>query len=296
MHGQRALDAAPAPRGERPEEGRRLTPDAPHNSGRPPPPRQKRALAARPTNGRPLEGEHLTPPRASERRAEPGAQRLAPARGADVQAPPPTPHHAHGMCNEAGRYRHGTATGGPHPIPCSQAQQHNNGGAHGPTPSAPPISDAGRGARGLQAAGSPRRPRGPPPEDADANSNLQMLPEAPAGSAPAGPTLPGGSVPAPCPAWKRGHCIGEGWCPRQHPRPAADDGGLPAVGHAAARAALRYGVEQGWILYETTRGSVNIQEAVDRVTHTGQRRWPSTHEAPTADRRRGPSWSPWGWC
>ena len=39
---------------------------------------------------------------------------------------------------------------------------------------------------------------------------------------------------------------------------------------AAARAALRYGVAQGWILDETARGSVNIQEAVDRVTHAGQ--------------------------
>ena len=42
------------------------------------------------------------------------------------------------------------------------------------------------------------------------------------------------------------------------------------MGHAAARAALRYGVAQGWILDETARGSVNIQEAVDRVAHTGQ--------------------------
>ena len=35
-HGQRALDAAPAPRDGRPEEGRCLTPDAPHN-GKPAP-------------------------------------------------------------------------------------------------------------------------------------------------------------------------------------------------------------------------------------------------------------------
>ena len=39
---------------------------------------------------------------------------------------------------------------------------------------------------------------------------------------------------------------------------------------AAARAALRYGVAQGWILDETARGSVNIQEAVNRVTDAGQ--------------------------
>ena len=42
------------------------------------------------------------------------------------------------------------------------------------------------------------------------------------------------------------------------------------MGHAAARAALRYGVTQGWVLDETARGSVNIQESVDRVAHRGQ--------------------------
>ena len=48
-------------------------------------------------------------------------------------------------------------------------------------------------------------------------------------------------------------------------------GRCPALGHAAARAALRYGVAQGWLLDETTRRSVIIQEAVERVAHTGQR-------------------------
>ena len=42
------------------------------------------------------------------------------------------------------------------------------------------------------------------------------------------------------------------------------------MGHAAARAALRFRVAQGWILDETARSSVKILEAVDRVTHTGQ--------------------------
>ena len=42
------------------------------------------------------------------------------------------------------------------------------------------------------------------------------------------------------------------------------------MGHAAARAALRYGLAQGRILDETARGSVNIQEAVHRVADTGQ--------------------------
>ena len=73
-----------------------------------------------------------------------------------------------------------------------------------------------------------------------------------------------------CPAWKREQCNGEGRCPRQHPRPTTNDGALPALGYAAACAALRYSVAQGWIQDETTRGSVNIQEAVDQVAHTGQ--------------------------
>ena len=84
------------------------------------------------------------------------------------------------------------------------------------------------------------------------------------------PAPPAGSVPALCPAWKRGHCTGEDWCPQRHPRPGTEDGALPAVGHAAARAALRYGVAQGWILDETARRSGIIQEAVDQVAHTGQ--------------------------
>ena len=110
----------------------------------------------------------------------------------------------------------------------------------------------------------------PHPEDEDADADLEMIAAAPAGSAPVGPAPPAGSVPALHPTWKRGHCRGEGWCPRQHPQPGPDDGALLAVGHAATRAALRYGVAQGWILDETTRGSVNIQEAVDQDAHTGQ--------------------------
>ena len=110
----------------------------------------------------------------------------------------------------------------------------------------------------------------PPQGDAGTDSDLEALPEPPTGDAPAEPAPPAGSVPAICPAWKRGHCTGEGWCPKQHPQPGPDDGALPEVKPAAARAALRYGVAQGWILDETTRGSVNIQEAVDRVTHAGQ--------------------------
>ena len=110
----------------------------------------------------------------------------------------------------------------------------------------------------------------PPQGNAGADSDLEIVPEPSAGSTPAEPTPPAGSVSTLCPAWKRGHCSGEGCCPKQHPKPGLDDRALPAVGHTAASAALRYGLAQGWILDETARGSVNIQEAVDRIAHTGQ--------------------------
>ena len=84
----------------------------------------------------------------------------------------------------------------------------------------------------------------PPQEDAGADSDLEIFLEPPAGSTPAEPAPPAGSVPALCPAWKRGHCTGENWCPKRHPQPGPDDGALPAVGHAAARAALRSGLRR----------------------------------------------------
>ena len=110
----------------------------------------------------------------------------------------------------------------------------------------------------------------PPQEDAGTDSDLEEIPEPSTGSTPAEAAPPAGNVPTLCPAWKRGHCTGQGWCPKQHPQPGPDDGPLPEVGRAAARAALRYGVAQGWMLDETARGSVNIREAFDRVTHAGQ--------------------------
>ena len=110
----------------------------------------------------------------------------------------------------------------------------------------------------------------PPQGDAGTHSDLEEIPEPSTRSTPAELAPLAGSVPTLCPACKRGHCTGEGWCPKQHPQPGPDDGALPEEGRAAARAALRDGVAQGWILDETARSSVNIQEAVDRVTHAGQ--------------------------
>ena len=110
----------------------------------------------------------------------------------------------------------------------------------------------------------------PPQGDAGTDSDLEAVPEPSTGGTHAEPAPPAGSVPTVCPAWKRGHCTGEGWCPKHHPQPGPNDGGLFEVRPAAACAVLRYGVAQGWILDETARGSVNFQEAVDRVTHAGQ--------------------------
>ena len=57
----------------------------------------------------------------------------------------------------------------------------------------------------------------PPQEDTGADSDLEIVPEPPAGSTPAEPAPPPGSVPALCPAWKRGHYTGEDWCLKRHP-------------------------------------------------------------------------------
>ena len=106
-----------------------------------------------------------------------------------------------------------------------------------------PMLDAAHGV--IRALGLRGGEEDPPQKDAGADSDLEIIPEPPAGSTPAEPAPLAGSVPTLCPAWKRGHCTGEDWCSKQHPRPGPDDGALPAVGHAAARAALRYGVAQG---------------------------------------------------
>ena len=176
-------------------------------------------------------------------------------------APQPTPCRAHSTYTSHGK-------SAPHPLLLGTATQK----WRNPRPSAkhapdPTLYAAHEVIRALGLGGGEGDP---PQEDAGADSDLEEIPEPSTGSTPAEPAPPAGGVPTLCPAWKRGHCTGEGWCPKQHPQPGPDDWALPAVGHAAARAALRYGVAQGWILEETARGSVNIQEAVDRVAHTGQ--------------------------
>ena len=146
-----------------------------------------------------------------------------------------------------------------------------------------PALDAAHGV--IRALGLRGGEGDPPQEDAGTDSDLEDIPEPFTGNTPAEPTPPAGSVPTLCPAWKRGHCTGKGWCPKQQPQPGPDNRALPEVGRAAARAALRYGVAQGWILDETAHGSVNIQQAVDRVTHAG----PAAVALHTWGRHSGPA-------
>ena len=280
----------PAREHGRPGERQRLTPGAPHNGGRHPPPgtpfhhphsekrRPARAHAVGPVlgpnartdrtrdtqvaepwlpapeDGRPGEGQRLTPdaPRNDGRHAPLGTpfrhpyneQRTnAPThQPQDIRTPPPALRHSDTTMAEPAAPRKTR--------PRSQT-----------------LDAAHEVIRALRL----RDGEGDPPQgDAGTDSALEAVPEPSTGSAPAEPAPPAGSVPTLCPAWKRGHCTGEGWCPKQHPQLGPDDGALPEVGPAAACAALRYGVQQGLILDETARGRVNIQEAVGGVTHAGQ--------------------------
>ena len=280
----------PAPEDGQSGEGQRLTSDAPHHGGRHPPSRtlfrhphgeQRRPARAHavgpvlgphartdrardtwvtepwqpaPEDGRPGEGQRLTldAPRNAGKR---------PPRG----RPSATPTTRKATTHK--RTTHGTSA--PHPLPLGTAtQQWRN-----PRPHAKHAPDLLHWTKHTTSSGrwdSETAKETPPKGDAGTDFDLEAVPEPPTGGAPAEPAPPAGSVPALCPAWKRGHCTGEGWCPKQHPQPGPNDGALPEVKPAAACAAPRYGVAQGLILDETARGSMNIQEAVDRVTHAGQ--------------------------
>ena len=207
-----------------------------------------------PEDGRPGEGQRLTTdaPRNGGRHPPPGTPSRQPDneqrtnapthQPRDIRTPPPALRHSDTTMTE----------------PAAPRKTH---------PRSPTLDAAHEVIRALGL----RDGKGDPPQgDAGTDSNLEAIPEPSTGSAPAEPAPPAGSVPTLCPVWKPGHCTGEGRCPKQHPQPGSDDGALPEVGPAAACAALRCGVAQDWILDETARGSVNIQEAVDRVTHAGQ--------------------------
>ena len=280
----------PAPEDGRPGEGQRLTPGAPHKRGKHPP---RGRPSATPTGsnagpqGRTRCGTGAGSPRPHRPHlGHPGRGTLAASSRGRIAGggtapdtrrlsqwwnatPPGMPiHHLHT------EQRTSVPTHQPQDIRTPPpALRHSDTATAEPAaprktrPRSPTLDEAHEVIRALGLGDG----EGDPPQgDAGTDSDLEALPEPPAGGAPAEPAPPAGSVPAICPAWKRGHCTGEGRCPKQHPQPGPDDRALPEVKPAAARAALRYGVAQGWILDETARGSVNIQEAVDRVTHAGQ--------------------------
>ena len=200
-----------------------------------------------------------------------------PARGASIRAPLPTPHRAHNTCTSH-------VKSAPHPL-LLDASNTTMAEPAAPRKTRPRSRTLEAAHEVIRALGLRGDEGDLPQEDTDADSDLEIVLEPPSGNTPADPMPPASSVPALCPEWKRGHCTGEDWCPKRHPRPGPDEGALPEVGHAAAPAALRYGVVQGWILDETARGSVNIQEAVDRVAHTGQ----AEVALHTQDRHGGPA-------
>ena len=109
----------------------------------------------------------LGPPCAYARHhAEPGKQCSAPpAKVYDAEpmsgspsGTPPLPQHMppNGPLQAHESHRRSV------PRPCSQAGRHSNGGAHGSTQNAPPISGTGIGTRGHQGAGT-SKPRWEPP-------------------------------------------------------------------------------------------------------------------------------------
>ena len=195
--------------------------------------------------------EHLLPTRTRECRPAEPAYELSHPRPAAPTAPAP-------------------ATGNPHPTPSSWAQRHNNGGTCGPTQNTPPIPGARRSTRGHEGAGAQRRRRRPPKRGRGHGLRPGGHTRALHGKHARRTYNAGGQRAHPLPRLKTGPLHRRKLGPQTAPPARHDDGAPPKVGRAAARAALRYGVAQGWILDETARGSVNIQEAVDRVTHAGQ--------------------------
>ena len=259
-----------------PEEGQRLTPDAPRSGGRPlprgrppttpaalspqqgmqakgtvlgpharapaPTARGWRTPTARPEDGQQGEGERSTldaprigaghPPGTLSRLTT----RATPATGGAPNAPTSTqtPGGARGATLGAGsqsQHLSSPTNTSPHP---QHVHQPREIGTLSPAlrysdttmaePAAPcktrppsPTLDAAHDV--IRALGLRGGDVDSPQEDADADSDLEMIPGPPGGSAPTEPTPPAGSVPALCPAWKRGHCGGGDWCPRQHPRP-----------------------------------------------------------------------------
>ena len=110
----------------------------------------------------------------------------------------------------------------------------------------------------------------PPQEDAGTDSDLEIVREPPAGSIPRNVRRRRAACPSSAPRGNGATAPEKTGAPSNTPDLAPMMERCPRRGNAAARAALRHGMAQGRILDETARGSVNIQEAADRVARTGQ--------------------------
>ena len=219
----------PAPEDGRPGEGQRLTPDAPHNVGRPPPPGMAphHPCGTQPPRGMPAKGTVL------------GPQTHTPAPTARGWRTP-TARPVGGQSGEGQRLN----SDAPH-----------NGGRPPPRDALPPppprATPARRGARCGAVAGSPR-PHRPHP----GHTGPRTLAARSRGRAAGGGTAPDtsrssqwwkapppGDALLPCPqratpARKGAHCGAGAWSPRPHrPHPGNTGRGAPAArsrGQAAA--------------------------------------------------------------
>ena len=168
------------------------------------------------------------------------AQRLPAGVYATGLAPGSHTHtwHAHNKGSNTDHYRHRKATEGPYVIPDVRHSDTTMAEPTAPRNTRPRYLTLDDSHEVIMALVLQSRGGEPLQEHYDTDSDLEVIPTAPASGASAASTPPASSIQALCPAWKRGHCTGEGWCLKQHPWPAADDGARPAVAHAAARAAL----------------------------------------------------------
>ena len=133
----------PGPEGGRPGEGQRLTPDAPHNGGRPPPP-PPRTVPHHPRGTQPPQGEQAKP-----RREEPGPDR----------PPPSTPDRARDRSRTHGGTR--TTSNGPTSAQCrdrARCARHTFRGGAGADAAGARAHTHAKGRRGLP-EGQPDRAR-----------------------------------------------------------------------------------------------------------------------------------------
>ena len=113
---------------------------------------------------------------------------------------PPAPHHTHSTGHTTDHYRHWKATEGPYLVP---ALRHSDTAMVEPTApckTRPRSLTLDTAHEVIRALGLKCRGGEPSQKDVDTDWDLELIPNAPAGSAPARPRPPAGSVQALCPA------------------------------------------------------------------------------------------------